>query len=267
MVMYKAFADDSGKGSHALFAIGGLVAPASRWEDFTIAWDAALKRQPKIDYFNLTEAVNCTDQFEGFSPDETKAKIDSLLGVIEKFAEYGLVVGVNEVEYVKRLKKQVSKTLDSPYFHLAMLFINIVLFNQFRKMDPLTLPFFDRWFEPVDFIFDLQYGENREVESQWQLMLRMLPPVMRMNMGEPPIWRDEKCFLPLQAADLIVGLARRANERDPKVKPFLRELSIPLHVKIHSAQKLAEMTEILRKTTPGYETAKMRSRRHKGRKK
>lgn len=62
--------------------------------------------------------------------------------------------------------------------------------------------------QPVDFIFDEQ-TEKAPLLAGWQEYLDSRPPHVRARFGSPPIFRDDRVFLPIQAADLWAWWVRR----------------------------------------------------------
>jgi len=58
---------------------------------------------------------------------------------------------------------------------------------------------------PCDFIFDTQVGFSAEIQGQWPQFKEVVKSASRTDLpalvGDLPIFRDEKTFLPLQAAD------------------------------------------------------------------
>jgi hypothetical protein len=84
----------------------------------------------------------------------------------------------------------------------------------------------------VDFIFDKGIIGQREREV-WAEARATLSPMLAQYAGDAPIERDDKCTLPIQAADMLGWLARRryaeANEGnqyewrwDPITVPLLQ---------------------------------------------
>ena len=65
---------------------------------------------------------------------------------------------------------------------------------------------------PCDFIFDTQVGFSAEIQEQWPQFKEVVKSASRTDLpalvGDLPIFRDEKTFLPLQAADLYAWQMR-----------------------------------------------------------
>jgi hypothetical protein len=60
----------------------------------------------------------------------------------------------------------------------------------------------------IDFIFDVQPGQMDIVMASWERFVRISPPEVQAILGDPPIFRDDKVTMPLQAADLSAGWLR-----------------------------------------------------------
>jgi hypothetical protein len=55
--------------------------------------------------------------------------------------------------------------------------------------------------QQVDFVFDEQMKEGEFAQSAWTFAAGEVPKEVKPFLGGTPIHRDEKTFLPLQAAD------------------------------------------------------------------
>ena len=70
----------------------------------------------------------------------------------------------------------------------------------------------------IDFIFDEQVGEMNRILSAWE-EFKNLAPVPNNHLGSVPIFRDEKKFLPLQAADMLAWFIRQRTVDGLSKKP------------------------------------------------
>jgi len=72
--------------------------------------------------------------------------------------------------------------------------------------------------EPCDFIFDNQDGVSEQLSQQWPDFKRSALCVSKSDfpnfLGERPIFQNDKCFKPLQAADLYANQYRYHLERN-----------------------------------------------------
>jgi hypothetical protein len=65
---------------------------------------------------------------------------------------------------------------------------------------------------PADFVFDEQGKEIGRALKAWKHLERAAPPALRPMLRNPPISRNDKTVLPLQAADLLAWRLRRMFE-------------------------------------------------------
>jgi hypothetical protein len=62
--------------------------------------------------------------------------------------------------------------------------------------------------EKINFIFDSQPDQMNIVLASWERFVRTSPLSVQAILGDPPIFRDDKTTMPLQAADLSAGWLR-----------------------------------------------------------
>jgi hypothetical protein len=90
--MIRAFFDECDNG--AVYLMGGWMAPERVWEDFPVAWGAALCEEPSIQYFKHHEAKSASGQFLNWPANHVNPKILRLAHVISDFEMYGVVGGL-----------------------------------------------------------------------------------------------------------------------------------------------------------------------------
>jgi hypothetical protein len=100
---------------------------------------------------------------------------------------------------------------DSPYF---ILFMQTILATAiFGTQAGIN--------EPCDYIFDEQVGFSEEMLAWWPNFKWIVNNSSRSDLpsliGSPPIFRDEKQFLPLQGADLVAWQMRNDYVRNNRV--------------------------------------------------
>lgn len=97
------------------------------------------------------------------------------------------------------IKGRVLPSVDSPYFFCFYQIIYAVAAFQ-RKYG---------WNYETDFFFDEQ-GSIGDNTREWHAVFKqMATDDIRPYIGSPPTFRDDKKFMPLQAADLYAGAMRR----------------------------------------------------------
>jgi hypothetical protein len=57
MSMLQAFFDDSGSDAPSpLFVLAGLLCSTEKWNQFSVEWRRILEKEPRLDYFKMSEA-------------------------------------------------------------------------------------------------------------------------------------------------------------------------------------------------------------------
>jgi Protein of unknown function (DUF3800) len=210
----QAMIDDSGTEPQSpIFILGGFVAAADGWAKFSSDWQAVLDQPPKLDYFKLTEALSLSAKGQ-FSRqkgwDETKRdnRLIDLAHVIRKYAAIRVHASMNHEEFIRYVQSlavpQRKLGSDHPYLLLAsqlMLAVGV-------SGDRLGLD------GPCDYFFDEQEGFSEDFSEWWPSFKALLNTSGRSDLkkyigSSAPTYRDEKTFLPLQAADFYAGYLRR----------------------------------------------------------
>ncbi|MDQ6770381.1 MAG: hypothetical protein M3Z54_10380, partial [Gemmatimonadota bacterium] len=201
--------------------MGGLMAPALVWANFSTAWAACLQAVPKIDYFKLFEATGCTGQFSTMGETARDAKVAALAAVLLGHEVVALRVSVHLADHAefspatrrltgsrrRRSKRQkridyVEATAANPYFQAYVSFILGACYDLWE--------FGLR--EQFDFIADEHPSLGARTAAWYPVVKSLAFTPMRSIMPAAPVQRDDETFLPLQAADMIAGLERLALE-------------------------------------------------------
>lgn len=200
-MVLQAVVDDSGRGGGPVFVLAGFVLSAEEWIGFSDQWKAVLDAAPRIDYFKMKEAMRCGGQFAGFSARQRDRKLQEAISLILTYKPLALRSVIPAEPYKRIFKHKISPAIDHPYFLSYFGVIGALIRHQITK----------GWFPTaqVDFIFDEQGKESAVVERAWSLALSLAPDSFRSLLGQRPIHRDDKKFVPLQAADLFAWHSRR----------------------------------------------------------
>jgi hypothetical protein len=216
MVM-QACIDDSGSDALSpVFVLGGFMASVERWLAFTDEWKAALDEPLSIEYFKMSEAAALRGQFHrrrGWNESLRDERIALLTSIIRKYVAARISVALRYKDFAKYIRSIPTPNRglasDTPYTLLSVLCIMATIHSG-RRLGVN---------EKIDFIFDTQSGLEEEIGRMWQKVAIRLAngPVREAAalVGSKPICRDEKDFLPLQAADLYAWHLRknRVNNR------------------------------------------------------
>jgi uncharacterized protein DUF3800 len=248
--MYVSYIDESGKGG-PVFVVGGLTAKADpSWLDFSTEWHRILGAPPAIPYFHLSGP-------QGLSKQENHRKITALIDIINCFVERADLLVIHVEQYKAFFRGKLGATFDNPFHHGY-----VTIFQQCA----LELP---DSHGKVDFVFDeLDDTEYLELLNSYRTFKEICPDsAVKARFGEEPIRRNDEIVLPLQAADLVAGLMRRAYEGDSDALFFLKKIKIDNRAFLWDERTLGELFAKSEARTLGlglglfYEGKKMRSKR------
>jgi len=223
------FVDDSGSEPQSpIFFLGGLISSAEQWAVFSDDWALALAEPPALEYFKMSEAASLQGQFAKWRGwDETKRddRLLTLARIIRRHVRLRVSVSIRHDLFQKYMMSvpAVERNLatDSPYVLLFTQMVTVaVLFAHKHGVR-----------DACDFIFDEQGASGEEALRHWSLYKVALNGSIRRELfsliGSPPIFRDEKEFLPLQAADLYAWQARNHYVENHQVEN--QTIKIPMN--------------------------------------
>jgi hypothetical protein len=242
-VTLQAYIDDSGSDGGPIFVLGGFVAPVERWLPFSVEWKAALNQSPALEYFKMKEAARLRDQFDrrkGWTPDLRDERINALSDIITKYASFRLSGMIRHRDFNNYIKSTPASerglATDTPYVFLFLL-MNMAIANASEEFGIA---------EPVDFICDDQEGMEEEIAHFWAMNRsrwggNIYRPARELVLKTLPIFRNDREFPPLQAADLYAWQMRRSwiNNQHLYVAPnhTLRKfLTIPSIDKLYTEE-------------------------------
>jgi Protein of unknown function (DUF3800) len=216
--MLRAFIDDSGSGGDSpWFVLAGYVGSVEAWDAFDAPWRAVLDGPPKLDYFKASEAESLRPdgQWSGISKDERNARIDALISVIGRHAKKAIHVRLKQKDYDEVIKPYVPPQWQNAYYFLFIGFLTAAVSTE-RYLGSG---------EHIDFFFD----SNREVEKPSRKLYSQVANLPQFQDRIDNIfYKDEKIFLPLQAADLFAWqVRRRFSIQEPPRSQLEAALSCP----------------------------------------
>ena len=218
-MILQGYIDDSGSEPQSkVFLLGGFVSTASRWAKFSDEWDAALREQPAIEYFKTTEAAHFREQFDrkrGWNEQLRDRRISDLVDIIKANVEVGVHVFMKNDTF-----HQLISSLPLPYRNLSSDNPYSLLFAQIMLAVARFQFIFDAR-DRCDLIFDQQLGFQIEAMQWWALFQQEATDASKASitryMGSPPVFKNDKEILPLQAADLYAWHHRRHIEDTRKL--------------------------------------------------
>jgi hypothetical protein len=189
----------------------------------------------------MVEAQNLRDQFDGWAASDRDEKLRRLAAVIEGFRPVSFQFSLSRLEFDQYVKPHSPRPLAKPHFDC--IFGVICMMANWSHQSGLRVP--------IDFIFDDQEGISADVHLFFEQMTKSLAPPAKALINGIPIFRNDRQFMPLQAADMLAWHLRREHETQ-ETWPLLSVLRKP------GAHFLGEIpSEMLRrhgeefKTIPG----------------
>jgi hypothetical protein len=218
LMILQAFIDDSGTaGPEPFFSLGGFISTSSKWAEFADVWKAELDREPSIPYFSMRSAFYPVDgPFMGWEQSEIEKRVTEFLKIIKTYAQVRVSCSLRRDDFRYVVKKGLfASIIDHPYF---VCFWRLVITTVALAHDL-------KWNSPIDFVFDEQGKMGLETVAWYPVIKDGAPEAHKPYFGSPPIFRDDRKFLPLQAADLYAWSVRR-NLRENKIlhMPLRNEL-------------------------------------------
>ena len=198
------YIDDSGaKGQAGYLVLMGLLHSAEAWAEFSDDWSRCLRADPAIRYFKFNEAVKRRGEFFRWDPARKTQKVLELAEIIDKYRPVALYCALDLQAFqefvAERAPRFVGKSSATQPYLFAAYYVMRGVCEAAKKSQGQ--------FGRVEMIFDVQ--EHFKEAARWEYgfirkhfkeAAEILPP--------EPWFRDDKDFLPLQAADLVAGAAR-----------------------------------------------------------
>lgn len=202
--MFQAFIDDSYDLASGTFVLGGHIATAERWAEFTKIWGELLPLGTLNKYnkyhFKMAEMAALPERLE---------RVPAFYRAIENGVLLSLSCRVN-INQVKRAKARIYV----PGVVVDWGFMNNPFLIAFRSLIDLfhgNRDVIDRFIPndaTVDFIFDNQ-TERKIVHKIWEEYLERRDPEVRRYFGQEPRFEDDTRFVALQAADFWAWWLRK----------------------------------------------------------
>ncbi|HEV2359907.1 MAG TPA: DUF3800 domain-containing protein, partial [bacterium] len=192
----EAYIDDSGSSARDItFALAGFVANVEAWALFSKAWQTVLDGPPKLDYFKMHEAFRRSGQFSGWTEDAIQRRLMQLVDLIRSGGLIRVHCTMHRADYNATIKGKADSRIDDPYFPCFYQVLVAVIKFQIQN----------QWTQKIDFVFDEHGGVGHRTVLWYDAFKKAYPKESRTYLSGPPIFRDDKKFLPLQAADLYAG--------------------------------------------------------------
>jgi hypothetical protein len=206
LAFLRAFVDDSGseKGDRRLF-LAGYVNRTDQWTLFAEAWKVELKAAPAIEYLHMVEAGHLRGEFDfrkGWNEEKRAEKLRGLARVIRHFEPVSFQMSIDRRHFYKVLEPVSPRGLANPYFTCCSALI-AKLAQQGEKAKARG---------KIEFIFDDQDGVDDDIDMFFEDMMQGISKEARRWIAGRPLFRSDRDFVGLQAADLLAWHIRREHE-------------------------------------------------------
>lgn len=203
-LVLQAFIDDSADQDSGVFALGGCIATAESWAQFSKEWERLLPMaklgKSGVWRFKMKEMA-------------TKGSIDKVplfFRVIEDHVIGFLSASINTHD----LKRAIARVHISPNVEINWRKYDKPWFVAFRVLmdkfheERASLNRILGEDEKIDFYFDDGVDKKTVIET-WDDYLKSRPDEIKKFYGSTPSFRDDEKFLPLQAADFWAWWVRK----------------------------------------------------------
>lgn len=212
LVVLQAFIDDSYDAGGA-YVLAGYVADTRTWAQFSAEWEAYLPRfgtlAPDGSYhFKMAEMATSRERHD---------RVPHFIRLIENHRLIGIACGVffdDLREGVESIVSPAHLTFDpSPSAAFKLCFQTLqVQFNGNRANHSDHIESDGE----IQFVFDTTAG-SAHILQEWNASD---PPMGKRHMYRtPPVFRDDRHFLPLQAADFLAWHCRSALKKHGRGAP------------------------------------------------
>jgi Protein of unknown function (DUF3800) len=204
LVPIQAYIDDSGgPGQGHAFVLAGFIADEQAWLAFSDEWQACLETAPAISRFKMRDAASCRGVFAGFSKSSRDHKLRALARVINRHADTSIAVAIDLSDFAETIAKDthLSPIVKEPYFWPYQIMTMAVCSELIDRGQT----------ERFEIIFDEQLRFRPRVKWWYPVVRHHMAPDWQAIAPIEPIFRSDDEFLPLQAADLLAWLFRRAT--------------------------------------------------------
>jgi hypothetical protein len=186
------------------------MASISSWDSFSAQWQALLDREPKLEYFKMKEAAALRGQFYRWRAEERDTRVMDFVRIVR---DCNPVVGISSAVFWEDLTQISGEFPDVRWHPYDLLFHgSMAILHGFCRRKGIK--------EKIDFVFDEQGKWGERTIKAYDYVLNVLTEEEQSLLGNRPIHRNDKTFLPLQAADLIAWHTRRFMEENKDISPL-----------------------------------------------
>lgn len=243
--MLQVFIDDSGaKGMGAALFLGGVMGKAEVFAPIADEWDRELRATDpgRIAYFKADEACHLDGEFIHWRKTARDQKVRRMAKHLNRPELMVVFSAVNLGGHTQMERILGSKITDAKHH-----FFNQPLFMVFHALMIAVSQeaIRQKVTERIEIVIDNNDVFRDELRRQYDVLLEVLKPEQRAVMPAQLLFRDDKEFVLLQAADLLMGdlRLRGKKHREWTQNIGLEKLKVSRHSKPLDEGRLMEMTE------------------------
>jgi hypothetical protein len=228
----QAFIDESGiDGSGPVLVFAGYIGKAENWARFSNEWQAVLDREPQIPVFRMHDAAARKGAFAGWARESRDERLREFVQVVGRYPLTAIHCSMDIAGHGEILKREHSKPLNQLYFWPFQIMILAVAFELVEQGCA----------ERFEIVFDVNDMFGPKAKA-WYPIIRAVAEVIDADayaiLPAEPIFKSDDEFLPLQAADMLAWLFRRAwteaANPDPEFGWIATELQKTIPMSAHA---------------------------------
>ncbi|MGA2409120.1 MAG: DUF3800 domain-containing protein [Candidatus Binataceae bacterium] len=200
--MLQVFVDDSGRGENEdnpVFVLAGYAGSARNWESVADELKQIMSKRPKLTYLKGKEAAALNGHFAGWTAEQRDSRLAEMISVLRKHRMIAISIGVAYSDF-NRILRRPKGIMTQPY---PLVFSHVVVWMLDSAMKKRSR-------ERIELVFDQGIiGRERNISAAYAGIMERLPKKMTDLLVSRPRFEDDKCFLPLQTADLLAWHSRR----------------------------------------------------------
>jgi len=238
---YNSYFDESHTHDGSpIVSMAGLVASYESWARLEIEWQKILHHRG-VDVFHYTDFMAREGKFKNdWSNDERNAFMERLCTTVSENITVGIGISVFRDEYERVLTGGLKAEFKDPYFFCLFSCLHFFLTWE-DNIKTISLPY------PLQFLFDRKPGYEGYAAGIFYDVIRQLGEISGKDKYRDMAFGSKETHVPLQAADLLVGVATRNFLRERLNKSFKMEKSLETMGKSGSLMLVATREDLLQR--------------------
>jgi hypothetical protein len=241
--VFNSYFDESGTHDGSLIvSMAGLISSYDSWARLEIEWQRILNHRG-IDVFHYTDFMARKEPYQyDWSNKERDTLMERLCTTISDNITVGIGISVFRDEYEQVLTPSLKAEFKDPYFFCLFSCLHFFLTWE-GNFNKITLPY------PLQFLFDRKPAYEGYAAGIFYDVIRQLrrAQVSGANKYGDMAFGSKDTHVPLQAADLLVGVATRNFLRERRRESFKMEKSLKMMGKSGSLMLVATREDLLQR--------------------